>query len=219
MEKALLDNLRHSCAHLLAAAVMELWPKSRPTLGPPIEDGFYYDFDFSAQGGPPPSPGFGRAGASGGDDTPMEKDFSRIEEKMRALLPAWTGFSHAIVSPDQARESFAGNPYKQELIDEMVMKSEPITLYTCGGFTDLCRGGHSERPNEELKHFKLLSVAGAYWRGSEKNKMLTRIYGTCFSTAQELEDHLNMLEEAKKRDHRKLGKELKLFTFSDYVGP
>ena len=219
MEKALLDNLRHSCAHLLAAAVMELWPKSRPTLGPPIEDGFYYDFDFSAQGGPPPSPGFGRAGASGGNDTPTEKDFSRIEEKMRALLPAWTGFSHAIVSPDQARESFAGNPYKQELIDEIVMKSEPITLYTCGGFTDLCRGGHSERPNEELKHFKLLSVAGAYWRGSEKNKMLTRIYGTCFSTAVELEAHLTMLEEAKKRDHRKLGKELKLFTFSDYVGP
>ena len=198
---------------------MELWPKSRPTLGPPIEDGFYYDFDFSAQGGPPPSPGFGRAGASGGNDTPTEKDFSRIEEKMRALLPAWTGFSHAIVSPDQARESFAGNPYKQELIDEIVMKSEPITLYTCGGFTDLCRGGHSERPNEELKHFKLLSVAGAYWRGSEKNKMLTRIYGTCFSTAVELEAHLTMLEEAKKRDHRKLGKELKLFTFSDYVGP
>ena len=200
MEKAPLDNLRHSCAHLLAAAVVELWPEAKPPLGPPIEDGFYYDFDFSAV-------------------KISEADLGKIEEKMRALLPGWTRFSREIVSPDQAREVFAGNVYKQELIDEIVMKGEPITLYTSGGFTDLCRGGHSEKPSEELKHFKLLSVAGAYWRGSEKNKMLTRIYGTCFPTAAELEAHLTMLEEAKKRDHRKLGKELDLFTFSELVGP
>lgn len=200
MEKEPLNNLRHSCAHLLAAAVMELWPAAKPTLGPPIADGFYYDFDFS-------------------EIKISESDLSKIEEKMRELLSGWTQFTHELVSPDQAREPFVGNEYKQELIDEIALKGEPITLYACGGFTDLCRGGHSEKPSEELKHFKLLSIAGAYWRGSEKNKMLTRIYGTCWPTPAELAAYLTMLEEAKKRDHRKLGQELDLFTFSDEVGP
>ena len=195
-----LDNLRHSCSHLLAAAVVELWPQAKPTLGPPIEDGFYYDFDFGAA-------------------KVSEDDLHRIEEKMRGIVKGWSGFSHREVSRDEAHEIYKGNQYKLELIDEIVARGEKITLYTVGSFTDLCRGGHTDNPSKELKHFKLMSVAGAYWRGSEKNPMLTRIYGTCFPTKQELDEYLAMLEEAKKRDHRKLGQELDLFTFSDDVGP
>ncbi|MEK7532626.1 MAG: threonine--tRNA ligase, partial [Patescibacteria group bacterium] len=188
-----LDNLRHSCAHLLAAAVMELWPDAKRTIGPPIEDGFYYDFDF-------------------GDVKISEDDLSRIEEKMREILPTWTGFERREVSADEARGVYKDNQYKLELIDEFSGDGQTLTLYQSGNYVDLCRGGHSEHPKDELAHFKLLSIAGAYWRGSEKNKMLTRIYGTCFTTQTELDTHLAMLEEAKKRDHRKLGLELALFT-------
>ena len=195
-----LDNLRHSCAHLLAAAVMELWPDAKRTIGPPIEDGFYYDFDF-------------------GDVKISEDDLSRIEEKMREILPTWTGFERREVSADEARGVYKDNQYKLELIDEFSGDGQTLTLYQSGNYVDLCRGGHSEHPKDELAHFKLLSIAGAYWRGSEKNKMLTRIYGTCFPTQTELDTHLAMLEEAKKRDHRKLGLELALFTFADEVGP
>ena len=202
-----LDHLRHSCAHLLAAAVMELWPNAKRTIGPPIEDGFYYDFDFG------PSTGSGQAIKI------SEEDLPRIEEKMREILPTWKGFERREVTADEAREVFKDNPYKLELIDEFAGGGQSLTLYQSGNYVDLCRGGHTELPAEELKHFKLLSVAGAYWRGSEKNAMLTRIYGTCFPTAKELEDHLAMLEEAKKRDHRKIGRELDLFMFSDLVGP
>ena len=201
-DKQQLDNLRHSCAHLMAAAVpaIDRFKDVKITLGPPIENGFYYDIDF-------------------GDAKISDEDLKEIEKKMKELLPSWKEFTGRKVSPDEAREFFAGNEYKQELIDEIEGRGEDITLYTCGEFTDLCRGGHSESPAKDARNFKLLSVAGAYWRGDEKNPMLTRIYGTCFPTKEELKAHLHMLEEAKKRDHRKLGKELDLFTFSELVGP
>lgn len=206
-----LEHLRHSAAHLLAAAVLEFWPEAKLTLGPAIEDGFYYDFDF-------------------GDTAPSEKDLPKIAKRMKKLLPTWKEFSHREVAPAEARELFKGNPYKLELIDEIVSRrvksqgdhavsAEPITLYKSGDFEDLCRGGHVESPKTELKHFQLLKIAGAYWRGDEKNPMLTRIYGTAFPTEEEMTAHLTMLEEAKKRDHRKLGKQLDLFIFSDLVGP
>lgn len=194
-----LENLRHSCAHLLAAAVLELWPHAKRTIGPPIENGFYYDFDFA-------------------DTKVSEDDFPKVEEKMRELLKTWDGFSHREVTKMEALEAFKGNEYKQELIDEFAGEGKTLTLYTSGAYTDLCKGGHVENPRETLKHFKLLSIAGAYWRGSEKNPMLTRIYGTCFPTKEELANYLVMMEEAKKRDHRKLGRELELFTIVDDIG-
>jgi threonyl-tRNA synthetase len=200
MNEQELNDLRHSCAHLLAAAVLELWPNAKRTIGPPIEDGFYYDFDF-------------------GDVKVSEDDFPKIEQKMREILKTWDGFSHREVTKAEALEAFAGNQYKEELINEFAGEGKTLTLYTSGSYTDLCKGGHVEKPKEALKHFKLLSIAGAYWRGSEKNAMLTRIYGTCFPTKEELEAHLTMLEEAKKRDHKILGLALDLFTFSDLVGP
>jgi len=199
MEQKHLDNLRHSCAHLLAAAVMELWPDAKRTIGPAIEDGFYYDFDF-------------------GDVKVSEADFPAIEEKMKELVKTWKGFEGREVSKEEALDLYKTNEYKQELIEEFAGESQTLTVFTSGSYTDLCRGGHSPHPNNDLKHFTLLSVAGAYWRGSEKNKMLTRIYGTCFPTKAALEAHLAHLDEAKKYDHRKLGAELDLFTFSDLVG-
>ncbi|MCA9370125.1 threonine--tRNA ligase, partial [Candidatus Woesebacteria bacterium] len=147
-----------------------------------------------------------------------EAELAAIEQKMHALLSRWKEFSHREVSPKEARAQFARNAYKLELIDELDQQKEAITLYTSGAFTDLCRGGHVEKPSEELQHFKLLSVAGAYWRGSEKNSMLTRIYGTAFSSKKELDEYLQMKEEAKKRDHKVLGPQLDLFTFSELVG-
>jgi threonyl-tRNA synthetase len=200
MEKEQLDHIRHSAAHLLAAAVLELYPGTKNTIGPAIENGFYYDFDF-------------------GDSKVTEEDLPKIEEKMQEILKTWEGFERIEVSTDEAKEKFKDNPYKLELIEEFSKNGEQITLYKSGDFTDLCRGGHSENPKKDLQYFKLLSIAGAYWRGNEKNKMLTRIYGTAFPTKQELDDYLTMQEEAKKRDHRKLGKELDLFVFSELVGP
>lgn len=194
-----LQNLRHTAAHLLAAAVLEHHPDAILTLGPSIDTGFYYDIQFT--------------------DTFSENEFKHVEQTMRRLIKSWTEFTHREVSAEEAREIFANNPFKLELIDGIVEKGEKITLYTSGEFTDLCRGGHLENPSQELKHFKLLSVAGAYWRGDEKNPMLTRIYGTAFDSAEGLAEHLVRLEEAKRRDHRKIGKELGLFVFSDLVGP
>jgi len=199
MDKDYLNSLRHSCSHLLAAAVLELYPNAKPTLGPPIDDGFYYDFDFSA----PIS----------------ENDLPRIEEKMNQLIKVWRGFERSEVPSDEAKQRYANNPYKRELIEEFSAQGQTISFYKAGDFEDLCRGGHVENPSKELKHFKLLSIAGAYWRGSEKNKMLTRIYGTAFPTKEKLEEYLHRREEAKKRDHKKLGKELGLFVFADEVGP
>ena len=191
--------LRHSCAHLLAAAVLEIYPNAKPTIGPAIDEGFYYDFDF-------------------GDTKISTEDLPAIESKMRELVKDWQEFSKTEVSTDQAKQLFINNPYKLELIEEFSGENQQLTTYSSGNFTDLCRGGHCLRPYKDLKHFKLLTVAGAYWRGDEHNKMLTRIYGTCYPNASGLEEHLNRLEEAKKRDHKKLGPELDLFTFSPLVG-
>src|SRR3989344_5568122 len=198
-----LEYTRHTLAHLLAAAVLKKYPKAKLTLGPAIENGFYYDIDFSA-----------------GEKAPSDANLPGIEAMMRNLLPQWKEFTHQEVSIEEAREIFAGNEYKLELIEEIAARGEKITLYTAGGFTDLCRGGHCEHPSEEIPadSFKLEKVAGAYWRGKEDNAMLTRIYGLAFPTKEALDAHLTMLEEAKKRDHRKLGKELGLFTISNLVG-
>ena len=198
-QKEQLDALRHSGAHLLAAAVLQLYPKAKVAIGPSIEDGFYYDIDF-------------------GDEAIGEEQLERIEDTMRQLAPTWQEFSRQEVTPAEAKKQFAGNPFKLELISELEQAGETISLYHSGEFTDLCRGGHVEKPSEQLKFFKLLSVAGAYWRGDEKNPMLTRIYGTAFFSQAELDEYLRIREEAKLRDHRKLGKELDLFTFSDLVG-
>jgi len=194
-----LEKLRHSAAHLLAAAVVSLWKEALPTLGPAIENGFYYDFDM-------------------GEVKIGEEDLPKIEEEMRKLVKGWAGFERMEKTADEAREHFKNNPYKLELIDEIVSENEAITFYKSGGFIDLCRGRHVEKPNEALLHFKLTEIAGAYWRGSEKNKMLTRIYGTAFFGADELGDYLNKLEEAKNNNHRKLGKELELFAIFPEIG-
>ncbi len=190
-----LNNLRHSCAHLLAAAVLELYPDAKRAIGPAIENGFYFDFEFSK---------------------PItEEDFSKIEEKMKQILPSWTSFERSELNPDDAKKQFPNNPYKIELIEEFSKNGEKLSFYKSGDYSDLCAGGHCENPSKEIGAFKLLSLAGAYWRGSEKNKMLTRIYGTCFPNQKELDEYLNMLEEAKKRDHKKLGPQLELFFFHE----
>ncbi len=199
MNEEQLEHLRHSCAHLLAAAVKQIWPNAKNAIGPSIENGFYQDFDM-------------------GDVTLSEKDFAQIEEKMREILKTWSEFVAREVSVEQARKDFADNPYKLELIEEFAQSGKMITENDPGNFLDLCKGGHAEDPKKELRHFKLLSVAGAYWRGDEKNKMLTRIYGTCFPSKDGLHAHLDRLEQARLRDHRKLGKDLDLFVFSDLVG-
>ncbi len=198
-KEAYLQEIRHSSAHLLAAAVKTLWPGAKNAIGPAIENGFYEDFDM-------------------GDVKLSEDDLPRIEEKMREILKGWSAFEVKEVSAEQARRDFADNPYKLELIEEFAKEGKTLTENNPGNFLDLCKGGHSQRPQEDLKHFKLLSIAGAYWRGDEKNKMLTRVYGTAFAKKSELDAHLEMIEEAKLRDHKKLGKELDLFVFSETVG-
>ena len=194
-----LDQLRHSAAHLLAAAVMELYPSAKRTIGPAIENGFYYDFDF-------------------GDAKITDTDLPKIEKKMRQLITTWKNFERHELSVDDVKTEFKDNDYKIELINEFSGEGQTLTVYQSGNFRDLCRGGHVEEPSKVLKFFKLTKLAGAYWRGDEKNKMLTRIYGTAFFTQEELDHYLWLQEEAKKRDHRKLGRELDLFSFSDYVG-
>ena len=197
-QKDYLNNLRHSCAHLLAAAVMDLWPKTKRAIGPAIDNGFYFDFEFVK----PIS----------------EADFPKIEQKMQEIIRGWKSFERHELTKEQAKKEYPNNPYKHELIAEFSQKGEKLTFYKSGSYWDLCRGGHIDHPAGVLKHFKLLSIAGAYWRGNEKNKMLTRIYGTCFPSQKELEKYLWQQEEAKKRDHRKIGEKLQLWTFSDLVG-
>lgn len=204
-----LQNLRHSLAHLLAAAVEELYPDAKRTIGPAIENGFYYDFDFP---------------------TPIsDKDLKNIEKKMKRLLPSWKEFVGTEVSAAEAREKVKGNEYKLELINELATPPTPpldnegnktrITFYKSGNFEDLCRGGHTEDLSKiDPESFCLQKIAGAYWRGDEKNKMLTRIYGLAFATKEELSNYLKMQEEAEKRDHRKLGASLDLFTFDEEIG-
>lgn len=199
MKPEQLANQRHSLAHLLGAVVMELYPSAKLTLGPSIDDGFYYDVKFTE--------------AISGDA------LVALEAKMRELLPTWKTVTHKEVSKDEALAHYAGNEFKTELINEIAERGETITLYTMGNFVDLCRGGHIDDLSAiDTGSFKLDRVAGAYWRGDEKNPMLTRIYGLAFESKEELEKYEWQQEEAKKRDHRKLGKQLKLFTISDLVG-
>lgn len=194
-----LEKLRHSCAHLLAAAIMELWPKTKRTIGPAIENGFYFDFDF-------------------GDVKISEADFPKIEDKMHEIVKTWKSFDKEELSEKEALLEYPGNEFKGELIKEF-SKEGKLSFYKSGNYHDLCLGGHIDKPSEKLKYFKLLSIAGAYWHGDEKNKMLTRIYATAFPSQVELDTYLNKLEEAKKRDHRKIGKEMGLFVLTNEVGP
>ena len=194
-------HTRHSLAHLLAAAVQRIYPTAKRAIGPAIENGFYYDFEFA--------------------EPISDKDLGKIEKEMRKTLATWGTFTRQEKTPEEAREYFKGNPYKLELIDEIVGKGEGITFYESSPyFTDLCRGGHADDMSAiDPDSFTLSRVAGAYWRGDEKNAMLTRIYGLAFSNKEELDAYLTQQEEAKKRDHRKLGKELELFTLIDEIGP
>jgi len=194
-----LETIRHSMAHVMAEAVLEMFPDARIAIGPAIENGFYYDFDLPR----PLKP----------------EDLETITEGMQAIIKRQLPFERTVVSREEALARFAGQPYKQELIRELPEDQE-ISLYSQGGFTDLCRGPHVESTAKlNPQSFKLLSIAGAYWRGSEKNPMLQRIYGTAWSSPKELRAHLTHLEEVEKRDHRKLGKELDLFSLHEEAGP
>lgn len=186
----------HSSAHLLAQAIMEYYPNAKLTIGPAIENGFYYDVDF-------------------GDEVFSEKDFEKIEKKMLENAKKDSTFSIRSVSKNDALEAYKDNPFKTELIENL--EDGSITFVTHDNFTDLCRGGHIPSTGI-IKAVKVLNAAGAYWRGDEKNKQLVRVYGISFPKQKELTEYLERIEEAKKRDHRKLGKELQLFTFSEKVG-
>jgi threonyl-tRNA synthetase len=206
-----LYRIRHSAAHVMAQAIVEFYPGTKYTIGPPVENGFYYDFEL-------PQP-------------VLEEDLPKIEKRMRQIIAGKHAFERKVVSADEARQIFKDQPYKLELIEGLEkggtdeygnpLDSKPdISIYTHDKFTDLCRGPHVDHTGKiNPSAVKLMSIAGAYWRGDEKNKMLTRIYGTAWRTPQELEEYLHKLEEAKKRDHRKLGKELEIFFFDDEVGP
>ncbi len=193
-DKESYDVLNHSTSHLLAQAIHHLYPEAKFGFGPAIEEGFYYDIDFK--------------------NPVSEQDFSKIEQEMQRLSQQNYPIVREVISKEQAKELFKDNPYKIELIEGI---DGEITIYRQGDFFDLCAGPHVQRTGQ-IKNFKLLSLAGAYWRGDVKNKQLTRIYGTSFFSKDELEKHLTILEERKKRDHRKLGKELELFMLSDF-GP
>ncbi|MEW5885050.1 MAG: threonine--tRNA ligase, partial [Armatimonadota bacterium] len=198
--KSRLYALRHSAAHLMAQSVLQLYPDAKLTIGPPIENGFYYDIDF-------------------GDRKFSEEEIPKVEEKMRENAERDLPIVKEVLSRDEARArilELKQDPYKIELLEDIPPEDE-VSFYTQGEFTDLCRGPHVESTGE-IRHFKLLNIAGAYWRGDERNKMLTRLYGTAFEAQEELEEYLHSLEEAKKRDHRVLGRQLGLFTFSPNVG-
>ena len=191
-----LQTLRHSAAHILAQAVKRLFPEAKLTIGPPIDTGFYYDFDV---------------------ETPFTReDLDAIEKEMKKIVKENLKIERFELPRDEALELMKDEPYKVELINELP-EGEVISFYKQGEFTDLCAGPHV-RYTSKVKAFKLLSATGAYWRGDEHNKMLTRVYGTAFFTKDELTEHLEQLEEAKKRDHNKLGRELELFTTSDLIG-
>lgn len=190
-----LDILNHSCAHMLAQAMSRLYPGTLFGVGPAIEEGFYYDFKVPTQ--------------------VQLEDLPKIEEEMKKIVKESISINHYMMSKDEAKAKFAHDKFKCELID--AVESDSVGIYEQGDFADVCRGPHVIS-TALLKNFKLLNVAGAYWRGDSNNEMLTRIYGTCFGSKEALDEHLHNLEERKKRDHRKLGKELDLFMMSDY-GP
>ena len=197
-ENEKLDKLNHSCAHLLAQAVQHLYPNAKFWVGPSIEEGFYYDIDL-------------------GDDVISEEDLPKIEKEMKKCSKSAKYIVRNELTKKEALEKFKDDPYKIDLISRMDDKDTVISCYTQGDFTDLCRGPHVDN-TKEIKYFKLLKVAGAYWKGDSNNKMLQRIYGVCFETPEDLEEHLKLLEEAKERDHRKIGKELGIYMMSDLVG-
>jgi threonyl-tRNA synthetase len=194
-EREKLDMMRHSAAHVMAEAVQSMFPDAKFGIGPTIEDGFYYDFDLPRKLTP--------------EDLPV------IEAKMKEIVKSNSPFIKEMVSKEQARQIFAKQPYKLELIDEL--PEEQVTIYKQGNFTDMCRGPHV-RYTSAIKIFKLTSIAGAYWRGDEKRPMLQRIYAVAFNNQKELDEYLFTQEEIKKRDHRKIGKDLDLFVFMDLVG-
>jgi len=210
-EDSELYRIRHSAAHVMAEAVLEMFPEGKYTIGPPIENGFYYDFDL-----PRPL-------------TP--EDLEKIEKRMRQIIAGHHKFDRQVISADEARQIFKDQPYKLELIEGLEqggydeygnpLEEKPdISIYTSDTFTDLCRGPHVDQTGQiNPSALKLMQVSGAYWRGDENNPMLQRIYGTAWKTSKELEEYLWQIEEAKKRDHRKLGKELEIFTFDEEVGP
>lgn len=196
-----LSNIRHSLAHVLAIAVLRRDPGAKLATGPVTDDGFFYDIRFSE----------GR--------TVSVDDFKNLQKEMRSIIRENLPFVRKPVTAEEAREIFRDNPFKLEIIDGIEKEEQEITVYTTGDFTDLCAGGHVDNTNEiDPDAFVLKNVAGAYWRGDEKNPMLTRISGIAFETKEELDVHLIMIEEAKKRDHKKLGRELGLFTISALVG-
>jgi threonyl-tRNA synthetase len=210
-EDSQLYRIRHSAAHVMAQAVLEFYPETKYTIGPPIENGFYYDFDLPV--------------------ALAAEDLEKIEKRMRQIIAAGHPFVKKVVSAEEARKIFADQPYKLELIDGLekggldeygnpLVEKPEISIYQSDSFVDLCRGPHVENTRQiNPAALKLMSIAGAYWRGDEHNKMLTRIYGTAWKTPEELKNYLKMLEEAKARDHRKLGKELEIFTYDEEVGP
>jgi len=192
-------KVRHSLSHLLATAVLEKYPETKLGIGPVIENGFYYDFDFKK----PIS----------------ESDLPSFEGKIRELIKEKISFKKKLVTPVQGRKLFKKSLYKLQLANELIKAKKPLSIYISGKFTDLCSGPHVKNTSEiKPDAFKLMSLAGAYWKGSEKNPMLTRIYGVAFGTKKELEEYLKNEEEAKRRDHRKIGKEMELFCFDDLVG-
>ena len=198
-ENERLNKLNHSCAHLLAQAVKHLYPEAKFWVGPVVEEGFYYDIDL-------------------GDKVIKEEDLVQIEKEMKKCAKAAKNIVRHELTKEEALKMFHDDPYKLDLIEKMDEKENVISCYTQGDFTDLCRGPHVDN-TKELKYFKLLKVSGAYWKGDAKNKMLQRIYGICFDTEEDLQNHLALLEEAKQRDHRKLGKELDIFMTHELVGP
>ena len=210
-EDSQLYRIRHSAAHVMAQAVLEFYPETKYTIGPPVENGFYYDFDLP--------------------EKITEDDLQKIEKRMRQIISAGHPFVKKVVSAEEARQVFKDQPYKLELIDGLekggldeygnpLAEKPVISLYQSDTFTDLCRGPHVENTRQiNPSAFKLMSIAGAYWRGDEHNKMLTRIYGTAWKNPDELKQYLKLLEEAKARDHRKLGKELEIFIYDEEVGP
>jgi threonyl-tRNA synthetase len=196
-----LDHIRHSLAHLLAAAVLKEFPDAKLGVGPTIDNGFYYDFELPRSLAP--------------------EDLKTLEKTMRSFINKKLPFTGETVSVDEARKRFAQQPFKLDLINEFAAEGKKLTIYHTGDiFSDLCRGGHVENTSEiPADAFKLDKIAGAYWRGDEKNPQLQRIYGLAFATGAELDDYLKMRIEAEKRDHKKLGPQLDLFTFSELVGP
>ncbi len=209
-EQSMLYRIRHSTAHVMAQAVLEKFPTAKIAIGPAIDDGFYYDFDLPRSLTP--------------------EDLEEIEKKMRTIIAGKHVFNRKVISADEARTVFADQPYKLELIDGLeqggmdehgnpLTEKPEISIFTHSSFSDLCRGPHVDNTSQiNPQAFKLMSIAGAYWRGDEKRPMLQRIYGTVWNSKDELEEYLHKQEEAKKRDHRRVGKDLDLFSSNDEVG-